>query len=80
MTHLSLARNVQASTVRSGKINQTHLKKFIDLGYGDELYKLTLITDQRKQALMSTIDFMPGHRAKMNEVFRKIETVSIHAF
>jgi hypothetical protein len=39
-----------------------------------------MLTAKKKQEVIDSIDFMPGHKAKMIEVFKKIETVSVHSY
>ena len=51
------------------------MQKFIDLGLGDDVYRLTMLSQRKKQEILESIDFLPGHRAKMIEVFKKIEAV-----
>jgi hypothetical protein len=43
---------------------------------GDDVYKLTMLSQRKKQEIIDSIGFLPGHRAKLIEVFKKIETVS----
>jgi len=40
------------------------------------VFKLTMLSQRKKQELLDSLMFLPGHRAKMIEVFKKIETVS----
>jgi len=49
------------------------------MGFGDDIFKFTMISQRKKQEMLDSIDFLPGHKAKLLELFKKIETVS-HPF
>ena len=53
----------------------------MEQGFGDDVYKLTMLSQRKKTDLIGSIDLMPGHKTRMIELFRRIENVSfeVHA-
>ena len=48
-----------------------------DMGYGDDCYKLTMLNMNKTEELITVLDPLPGHRTKLQDLFRKIQSVSI---
>jgi hypothetical protein len=47
-----------------------------DLGFGDDVFQLAMISKARKQEIISLLEPLPGHRSKLEDLFLKIENVS----
>lgn len=49
------------------------LKKFTDLGYGEDIYKLALLTPKQRDEIMEKLNALPGHGQKLLEFFKIID-------
>ena len=47
------------------------------MGFGEDVYLLTLVGAKKRQELIANLDPLPGHRSKLEDLFLKIETVSL---
>lgn len=47
------------------------------MGFGEDVYLLTLVGSKKKQELIASLDPLPGHRSKLEDLFHKIETVGL---
>ena len=56
------------------------MQTFVEHGLGDDIYKLTMLTHRKKQEILDSISFRPGHKQKMVDLFRRIELVSFTLF
>ena len=56
---------------------QQYTKTFVDLGYGEDVYKLTMMSQRKKQELFGQIDFLPGHKQRLIDLFRRVDNVSL---
>ena len=52
------------------------MQVFIDLGYADDVYKLSMMSQRRKNEVMTSIEFLPGHKQRLIDLFKRIDTVS----
>lgn len=52
---------------------QQYAKRFVDLGYGYEVYKIALLHPREMHELLSKLNLMPGHRARFLSMFEIIE-------
>lgn len=56
---------------------QQYTKTFVDLGYGEDVYMLTMMSQRKKQELFGQIDFLPGHKQRLIDLFRRVDNVSL---
>ena len=49
----------------------------MDLGYGEDVYMLTMMSAKKKQELFGQIDFLPGHKQRLLDLFRRVDNVSL---
>lgn len=47
-----------------------------ELGYGEELYKLALLTERQREDLVVQLKVLPGHKAKLVSLFSVIDEVN----
>lgn len=52
---------------------QQYAKKLADKGYGIDIYKLALLKPKEQDDLISSLNVLPGHRAKLNGFFAALE-------
>ena len=48
------------------------------MGYGDDLYKLALLTEKQREELVTQLKVLPGHKAKLMGLFSVIDEVSLN--
>lgn len=46
------------------------------MGFGEDVYQLAMVGPKKKEDLLASLDPLPGHRSKLEDLFLKIETVS----
>lgn len=46
-----------------------------DFGYSDEVYKLAVLTNNQREALLDRLKPMPGHKAKLAAFFTVIDEI-----
>ena len=51
------------------------MQKLEEWGYGDDIYKLSMISKNKQFEIVEQLEPMPGHRVKLLELFSKIENV-----
>ena len=51
------------------------MQKLEEWGYGDDIYKLSMISKNKQLEIVEQLEPMPGHRVKLLELFSKIENV-----
>jgi hypothetical protein len=44
-----------------------------EMGYGEDIYKLALLSNKQKEELIEKLHALPGHKSKFFEIFRVIE-------
>ena len=54
---------------------QQYAKKFADIGYGYEVYKIALLLPRERHDLLSKLNLMPGHRARFLSLFEIIDQI-----
>ena len=47
------------------------------MGYGDDIYKLALLSHREREELMEKMNILPGHKSKFHEFFKIVEHVSV---
>jgi hypothetical protein len=52
------------------------LQKLTESGYGDEVYKLAVLSGVQRDNLIDQLKPMPGHKAKLSAFFTVIDEVS----
>ena len=55
---------------------QQYAKALTELGFGFEVYKLSILGESRKYSLINKLNLMPGHRARFIDFFDTISKVS----
>ena len=45
-------------------------------GYKQDIYKLTFLSLRQRDELYSSLNMLPGHREKFNEMFKMIEQLN----
>jgi len=46
-----------------------------DLGYGNDVYKLALLSPQQREDFIGQLKVMPGHKAKISGFFAVIDEI-----
>lgn len=46
------------------------------MGYGEDIYKLALLSYRQREDLIDKLHALPGHKSKLNEFFRIIDQVN----
>lgn len=46
-----------------------------EMGYGEDIYKLALLSYRQREDLIDKLHALPSHRSKLNEFFRVIDQV-----
>ena len=54
----------------------TQLQKLAELGYGEDVYKLALLSERQRQDLVAQLKVLPGHNAKLVSLFAVIDEVA----
>ena len=47
------------------------------MGFGEDVYQLAMVGLKKKKDILANLDPLPGHRSKLEDLFLKIETVSV---
>lgn len=47
------------------------------MGFGDEIYKLALLSNRQREDLIDKLHVLPGHKSKLYELFKIIDHVTI---
>jgi len=47
-----------------------------ELGFGEDIYKLTILSGRQREELIDKLHSLPGHRQKMIEFFKILDTVN----
>ena len=47
------------------------------MGFGEDVYQVAMVGSKKKKDLLANLDPLPGHRSKLEDLFQKIETVSV---
>jgi hypothetical protein len=47
-----------------------------ELGYGDDIYKLAMLSHRQREEMLERLYVLPGHKQKLTEFFRIIDQVS----
>lgn len=47
-----------------------------EMGYGEDIYKLALLSYRQREDLIDKLHALPGHKSKLNEFFRIIDQVN----
>lgn len=85
LPHLSTFKSFQPAAVYFGKflhfpflffIMITLVQKLADRGYGEDVYKLALLTQTQRNDLVSQLHCIAGHQAKLAAFFTVIDEVS----
>lgn len=45
------------------------------MGYGEDIYKLALLSNRQKEDLIDKLYVLPGHKSKLNDFFKIIDQV-----
>ena len=46
-----------------------------DLGYGDDIYKLAMLSYRQREELIDKICHLPGHKLQLSDFFKIIDSV-----
>ena len=46
------------------------------LGFSDDVYKLTFLSHRERDELIERINMLPGHRERMNDLFKIVEQLN----
>jgi hypothetical protein len=49
-----------------------------DFGYGKDAYKLALLEESDRYALINSLHILPGHRARIHLLFDSIDKVGLN--
>lgn len=44
-----------------------------EFGYGDEIYKLAMLSHRQREELVERLFVLPGHKSKLDEFFKIID-------
>lgn len=47
-----------------------------DFGYTDDIFKLAFLSHKEREDLMHTLHMLPGHKERMNNLFKIIEQLN----
>ena len=45
------------------------------MGYGEDIYKLTMISHKKRNEMYDQLQLLPGHKTKLDELFKRIENL-----
>jgi hypothetical protein len=45
------------------------------MGYGEDIYKLALLSSRQREDIIEKLNALPGHKSKLNDFFRIIDQV-----
>lgn len=48
-----------------------------EMGFGDDIYKLAMLSYRQREELIDKITTLPGHRYQLSDFFRIIDSVNI---
>jgi hypothetical protein len=48
----------------------------VDLGFAEDIYKLTMLSGRQREDLIDKLHALPGHKSKLIEFFKVLDTVS----
>lgn len=48
------------------------------MGYGEDIYKLALLSHRQREEILDKLYVLPGHKSKFEEFFRIIDQVTKH--
>lgn len=48
-----------------------------EMGYGDDICKLAMLSHRQREELIEKLHALPGHKSKLNEFFKIIEKVKL---
>jgi hypothetical protein len=48
------------------------------MGYGDDIYRLALLSHRQRDELIDKLNVLPGHKCKLHEFFKIVEHVIIN--
>ena len=51
-----------------------------EMGYGEDIYKLALLSQRQREDLIDKLHALPGHKSKLLEMFRVIDHVKYYLF
>ena len=46
-----------------------------ELGYGEDIYKLAMLSHRQREDLVERLFALPGHKSKLSEFFKVIDQV-----
>jgi len=49
-----------------------------EMGYGEDIYKLALLSNRQREDMIDKLHALPGHKSKLIEFFKIIDQVIIH--
>ena len=52
-----------------------NIQRMTEMGYGEDIYKLALLSYRQREDLIEKLHALPGHKSKLNEFFRIIDHV-----
>jgi hypothetical protein len=44
-----------------------------ELGYGEDIYKLAMLSHRQREEIIDKLNALPGHRSKFSEFFKIID-------
>lgn len=48
-----------------------------EMGYGNDIYTLALLSSRQREDLIVQMNVLPGHKSKLNDFFKIIDQVII---
>ena len=61
--------------LRGFKLNQ-YATKMADQGYGQDIFKLAVLSHREKEDLMNSLQLLPGHKERMQTMFKTIDQLN----
>lgn len=52
---------------------QQYAIKMTELGYGDDIYKLAMLSHRQREDIIDKLFVLPGHRSKFIEFFKVVD-------
>mmetsp|Transcript_9405 Transcript_9405/g.8907 ORF Transcript_9405/g.8907 Transcript_9405/m.8907 type:complete len:154 (+) Transcript_9405:250-711(+) len=52
---------------------QQYAMRMAEMGFGEDIYKLALLSHRQKEELIEKMYLLPGHKSKLQEFFKVIE-------
>ncbi len=50
-------------------------QRLTEMGFGDDVYKLALLSHRQRDDIINDLHVLPGHRSKLTDFFRIIDSL-----